>query len=103
MALLKRLLYGGDSLKMKPILRYFDESYYLREYPHVADHDLSPVEHYLMIGWKDRYDPGPEFSTKGYLDANPDIIGSKQNPLIHFLQHGMAEGRIGWEKNPSRT
>lgn len=83
----------------KPLLRYFDEKYYLREYLEVADHELSPLEHYIVIGWKIGYDPGPDFSTMGYLNANPDIVGSRQNPLMHFLQIGMAEGRIGWEKN----
>ena len=31
----------------KPTLRYFDEAYYLREYPEVSEHELSPLEHFL--------------------------------------------------------
>jgi hypothetical protein len=88
---------GGLS-RRKPVLRYFDEGYYLRAYPHVADHELSPVEHYLLIGWKERNDPGPDFSTRGYLDANPDVAVIRVNPLLHFLQNGIVEGLKGWEK-----
>lgn len=86
----------------RPVLRYFDEAYYLLEYPEVAQHELTPLEHFLLIGWKDRNDPGPDFSTGGYLSANPDVSAIRVNPLLHFLEHGMAEGRTGWEKEASR-
>lgn len=98
---LVRKLTGSSS--RKPTLRYFDEAYYLREYPEVSEHELSPLEHFLLFGWKLRYDPSAEFSTQGYLDANPDVIGSKISPLIHFLQHGKAEGRKGWQKGGSNA
>lgn len=87
----------------KPTLRFFDEKYYISQYPDVADHDFSPLEHYLLIGWKDRYDPSAAFSTRGYLEANPDVSAIRVNPLLHFLQHGLAEGRTGWEKVASTT
>jgi hypothetical protein len=87
------------SANNKPTLRYFDEKYYLLEYPSVYDHELSPLDHYLLVGWKDRLDPSAEFSTNGYLNANPDVSAIRVNPLLHFLQHGKAEGRTGWEKS----
>lgn len=93
----------GPKGNKKPVLRYFDEAYYLRKYPEVKLHEFSALEHYLLIGWKDRNDPGPEFSTRGYLNANPDVFAIRVNPLLHFLQHGMAEGRTGWEKRGSNA
>jgi hypothetical protein len=100
MSIVERIRFRSKNGR-KPTLRYFDEAYYLREYPEVAAHDLSPIEHYLLIGWKNRNDPGPDFSTHGYLDANPDVAAIRVCPLLHFLQHGMAEGRTGWETSAS--
>jgi hypothetical protein len=102
MSFVQKLRLVPKSFK-KPTLRYFDESYYHRNYPDVAQHELSPLEHYLLIGWKDRNDPGPEFSTRGYLNANQDVAAIRVCPLLHFLQNGMAEGRTGWEKRGSNA
>jgi serralysin len=33
------------------------------------------------------------FSTNGYLTGYPDVAAANINPLQHFLQNGMAEGR----------
>ena len=94
----KLSLFAPGRHKSKPAIRYFDETYYLRTYPEVADYQFSPLEHYLFIGWRLRYDPSAEFSTDGYLNANPDVSAIRMNPLLHFLQHGLAEGRKGWDR-----
>jgi hypothetical protein len=100
--MLERLINNiSGKISSKPTLRFFDEKYYTSQYPDVASHELSPLEHYLLIGWKDRYDPSTLFSTRGYLSANPDVAAIRINPLLHFLQHGLAEGRTGWEKSTS--
>src|SRR5690606_36643818 len=36
------------------------------------------------------------FSSEDYLELYPDIREAQINPLLHFLQHGRAEGRIGF-------
>jgi hypothetical protein len=33
------------------------------------------------------------FDTLGYLAANPDVAAAGMNPLDHFLQFGLYEGR----------
>ncbi|GJE26063.1 hypothetical protein [Methylobacterium organophilum] len=86
-----------------PQLRFFDEGYYVSSYPDVLHQRLSPLEHYLLIGWREGRDPGPYFSTVGYLEANSDVARDDRiNPFIHFLEYGLKENRTGWEKVPGR-
>jgi hypothetical protein len=68
----------------------FDEDFYRETYPDVTG---DPVAHYLRKGWTEGRDPGPVFSTTGYLRSYPDIRKSGSNPLLHFLKYGEAEGR----------
>jgi serralysin len=43
-------------------------------------------------GWK-AADASIAFDTAGYLSANPDVAAAGINPLDHFLQFGIHEGR----------
>ncbi|WP_121118345.1 hypothetical protein [Croceibacterium ferulae] len=52
-----------------------------------------PLGHYCRRGWRDGLDPGPWFSTAGYLDAHPDVARAGTNPLLHFITSGQQEGR----------
>lgn len=45
---------------------YFDDKFYLKEYPDVASHKMSPFEHYVKIGWHEDKNPNPNFNTKFY-------------------------------------
>ncbi|KPF85190.1 hypothetical protein IP70_13485 [alpha proteobacterium AAP38] len=55
---------------------------------------MDPVEHYVRIGAKMLRDPGPFFSTKGYVDGNAaELARSRLNPLIHFLLHDEGTAR----------
>lgn len=49
--------------------------------------------HYLEVGWKSGLDPGPKFSTDGYLAANPEVAASGANPLLHYVMIGRLQGR----------
>ena len=71
----------------------FDESYYLEQYPDVAQSKYEPIEHYFRFGWREGRNPSAEFVTNYYLEAYPDVILSGKNPFIHYLQNGEAEGR----------
>lgn len=62
---------------------------------------LDPIRHYLDQGWKEGRDPSAGFSTSGYLIANPDVAEAGHNPLLHFVNVGLAEGRAGFAKVPS--
>lgn len=77
--------------------------------------DLSPQEaadHYLDVGWSEGRNPTPHFDTAHYATSYPDVIACGQNPFLHYLIYGKAEGRLpapvalpkrmGWEA-PVRT
>jgi SAM-dependent methyltransferase len=49
--------------------------------------------HYLLHGANEGLDPGPFFSTNGYLRQNPDVAQSGMNPLAHYELFGRKEGR----------
>ncbi|MGD9659555.1 MAG: hypothetical protein AB7U61_18265, partial [Methylocystis sp.] len=49
--------------------------------------------HYLLHGAKEGFDPGPFFSTDGYLRQNPDVAQKGMNPLAHYELFGRKEGR----------
>ena len=52
------------------------------------------MRHYLFSGAQEGRDPGPVFSTSGYLETYPDVLASGFNPLLHYLKFGRAEGRV---------
>ena len=78
----------------------FDGVYYRYWYRDIQWFGGSALTHYLEFGWKEGRDPSAGFSSSGYLAANPDVAAAGLNPLIHFLNHGLAEGRGGWHKDP---
>ncbi|MFW2446056.1 MAG: glycosyltransferase [Qipengyuania pacifica] len=72
---------------------FFDEDWYLREYPDVARQDIGALEHFVWLGGKLKRDPGPLFSTEAYLAAYPDVENAGILPLLHYIQYGKSEGR----------
>ncbi len=71
----------------------FDAAWYRQRYGDVATEGLDPAQHYLRHGAREGRDPGPRFSTSGYLGAHPDVAAAGLNPLVHYLRRGAAEGR----------
>lgn len=69
---------------------YFDEAWYLAQYPEVAGADMQPVRYFLKHGRSEGHSPGPRFDSAAYLEAYGDAVGPEQNPLLHFLQTGRA-------------
>lgn len=67
----------------------FDPEWYRKGHPEIGDRD--PWIHFIMEGWKQNYDPSPDFSLETYSKLNPDIAG--MNPLLHYLFFGYAEHR----------
>lgn len=76
----------------------FDEEYYLSQYPDVRFADISPIKHFVEIGWTEFRNPCEYFDTKYYLQNYPDIEENQVNPVIHYLRHGWKEKR-----NPSKN
>ncbi|MBP2493674.1 FMN phosphatase YigB (HAD superfamily) [Methylobacterium sp. PvP062] len=51
------------------------------------------ARHYLQLGAALGLSPSPLFDGPWYLDNNPDVAAAGQNPLLHYLDSGRAEGR----------
>ena len=71
----------------------FDAGWYLRTNPDVAKRKKDPALHYLTHGACKGLDPGPNFSTIGYLLDHEDVRLSGANPLVHYIRRGRKEGR----------
>ncbi len=75
-------------------LRLFDAEYYLDLNPDVAGAGVSPLDHFIRLGWREGRRPHPLFDPAYYLSRNPEIDGEAANPLLHFASVGMREGRL---------
>lgn len=72
---------------------FFNADYYVSQLSEPIGGDLSPLDHYLEIGWRAGLNPSPRFSTSLYLERNPDVRNADMNPLVHFVSSGWREGR----------
>ncbi|MDF3013438.1 MAG: hypothetical protein K0Q78_1642 [Cellvibrio sp.] len=103
---------------MTPLLHvseWFDADWYLQQYPDIAAGGMDPSYHYLHHGITEGKRPGPHmdadflpgfedqlsllrnscwFDADWYLQQNLDIANTGIDPAIHYLQHGIAEGRL---------
>ena len=61
---------------------------------HLVGAGVNPLDQYDQSGWKEGRDPSTLFDTKAYLAAYPDVAAAHVDPLMQFLQHGIAEGRM---------
>ena len=75
----------------------FDADFYLAQCPELSTSGMSPAEHYLAHGWRERRDPHPLFDSSWYLDRYPDVAQAGLNPLLHYLADG---GRDGHDPHP---
>jgi hypothetical protein len=85
---------GSDTAHQLHLMKnskLFDHEWYRGMHPEIGESD--PAVHYLLKGAVAGYDPGPKFSTLGYLSRYKDVRRTGTNPLVHFLEHGQAEGR----------
>ncbi|MCG5240649.1 hypothetical protein MCW82_12800 [Azospirillum doebereinerae] len=76
----------------------FDEDWYRRNNPDVvaalqAGVFESGYEHYEAFGWKEGRRPSTWMDVATYLTENPDVAQAGVNPLSHYLDYGVREGR----------
>lgn len=71
----------------------FDEQWYLKTHPDVAQAGLDPIEHYLKYGASEARNPSTHFDSLWYLEAYPDVAATGMNPLLHFIEFGRNERR----------
>ncbi|WP_181902707.1 glycoside hydrolase family 99-like domain-containing protein [Lysobacter soli] len=83
----------SDKIKLIKESGYFDEQWYLSEYPDVAAIGLDAVYHYAHFGARLGRHPGPGFDAQWYLSSHADVAEAGLNPLVHYLTHGRFEGR----------
>lgn len=81
----------------------FDEEYYLKKYPNIKESRLSPLDHYIYHGYKERKTPSKTFDGNYYLKKYPDVKNSNENPLIHYVLYGKEESRFKNEKDESQS
>jgi hypothetical protein len=79
----------------KPVsaIDFFDEDFYLKHYPEIVESGLGAYDYYMAIGWVQGHDPSPDFSTSEYLKAHTDVAKANINPLQHYIERGIGEGR----------
>ena len=70
---------------------FFDTSLYQSLYPDV--NGLDPLAQFDQDGWKAGRVPSFDFDPAAYLAANPDVKAAGVDPLAHFLEFGLSEGR----------
>lgn len=75
----------------------WDERYYLSQFDYSAyANNVTPLEHYLLEGWKKGFSPSKFFN--GPLYAKQYDL-TEQNPLVYFLQNG----RFRYKAFPENT
>ena len=71
-----------------------DQAWYLARYPDVAELNLSPLLHYLIVGQGEGRDPHPLFCTDFYTRTNADELARDRVwALGHYLHAGSAAFR----------
>jgi len=71
--------------------KYFDEDWYCETYNLSKEENLS--KHYLKLGFKQGFNPGPNFDNEEYYECNLDVKAAGINPLLHYEQYGKDECR----------
>jgi hypothetical protein len=61
-----QLVHGFFLIRMSGL---FDKAWYLAENPDLVQGKVNPWLHYLRYGGFEGRDPGPDFSSKWYLDT----------------------------------
>ncbi len=65
----------------------FDSAWYGRRYRLTELGDLALISHYLRKGAPRGFFPNPLFDTAYYLNSNPEISATGENPLLHYLRN----------------
>lgn len=73
---------------------YFDKEYIVSQLKQLGLQVKDPLEFFISFGAELELSPSEKFDTKSYLVMNPDVKDSGINPLLHYIKHGKAEGRV---------
>jgi hypothetical protein len=92
LALAKRAGLSRRALRAVVVSAIFDERFYLRMYPDVAEAGMDPLEHYLVYGRFENRHASLIFDPVAYAEANPEIATSGMEPFLHYVLVGQAAG-----------
>lgn len=73
--------------------RLFDVGFYAAQ-TGLPENAMVCARHYVLRGAADGYLPSRLFDTQAYLARHADVAESKFEPFLHFLMHGLQEGRV---------
>lgn len=73
---------------------YFDKFYVANELQKLGLKVNDTLDFFVSFGAELELSPSEKFDTKSYLAMNPDVKESGINPLLHYIKHGKAEGRV---------
>ena len=88
----KRVGLSRSDLSAVVAAQIFDERFYLKAYPDVAETGVSPFEHYLVFGRFEKRKPSAIFDPVAYAEANPEVAASGMEPFLHYVLVGQAVG-----------
>jgi GT2 family glycosyltransferase len=70
----------------------FDQDFYVKTYPDIADAGVNPLLHYLGNGRFEKRKASETFDPAAYLEANPEVANSGIEPFLHYVLIGRAAG-----------
>jgi hypothetical protein len=79
---------------------YFDAAWYCARHPEAH---ANPLVHYLKQGAAAGLRPSHGFDPAWYRETYPDVVAADMEPLGHFLDFGMGEGRLPKESEDYRA
>jgi glycosyltransferase involved in cell wall biosynthesis len=71
----------------------FDRTFYLSQYPDIAQAGVPALEHFFDFGFREGRCPNLYFDPNWYLAKNPDVDAAGIHPLAHYASYGDIEGR----------
>lgn len=80
-----------DSIAIIRTSEYFSADWYWQQYDDVALLGMEPAEHFLVFGGLLQRDPGPRFNVREYVNRNPELRKSGENPLLHYHRKAQQE------------
>lgn len=72
----------------------FNEDYYVENSGGIIPVHMSPITHFILYGDDLALNPSAGFSTAYYKRNNIDVVHARVPTLVHYLVHGMREGRM---------
>ncbi len=72
--------------------KFFNTKLYREKYLNAED-NINPLHHYITNSSSHNCKTSDFFDGHYYLSNNPDVLKSGMNPLVHYLRHGIKEGR----------